>query len=233
MLTFVRIDQTFPLCDIDSIYKVEKKEFRDCLGSEFYKYLKNDLEDYSTVKEFDPDKTYSEGSLAVYKGLIYKALEETNATPSDICFWKLADKFKTACINEFWCLYLGEYLSWCILKNRLPYISTQITKLGTQKKFSDYSKAATDKEVDRLGYAIDRDIAISFENLDEHIKENPSCFLLYKGLDKHGCTKCGKVKKEYIDVYIDGEVYFEKYSVCAGQGECRTIKSRKNRYRVA
>lgn len=235
IIKFVSIASTFPPCDLKNIVKIEIKEFRDCLGSEFYKYLKSNLVDYSAAVNFESSTTYNEGDVVIYKGFLYKALEATNEIPVNCEKWVLAPKFNSDCLELLWCDYLGEYLSWCILKNRLPYIVIKIDGLGAQKNFSNNSKPADDKDIQHLARSIDRDISIAFENMDSFIKENPSCYLLYKGLDEHACKKCGCVKKNHIAVYTNGAVCCEPYVMmeCEESGDCAKIKRRKNKIRVA
>jgi hypothetical protein len=235
IVRFTRIADTFPLCDLQTIFKIEIKEFRECLGVDFYEYLKVNVVKYDYTS-YEKNKTYNIGEYVVHNGIIYQAIVQTSSIPTTITDWTLAPKFNSECLEYLWCNYLGELLAWSVLKNRLPYISTKIEGKGLLKKFDDYSRPAEYEDLKILNYSIDRDIAITFENLDAYIKANPNCYLLYKNLDKHACCGCGCIKKEYTHLYLNGMLYCEDaaYVTCnCDNDNCIGIKKRKNRYLAA
>ena len=194
IIEFLGLDSSFPKCSLRSIFTTEYYEFTECLGTAFYDKLKEDMVKYDCIK-YDNDKTYQEGDTVNWKGIVKIAIQETQGNlPDNIEFWEDAPKFKTPCYETLWCLFLGEYLSWQVLKTRLPFISNQITGNGVVKLAKDSKLTPADfKDLRCLDIAINREIEKTFKNMHHYMKHNNSggCYGWYKGVATKCCGGCG------------------------------------------
>lgn len=217
---FVNIpDADLPPCDLKSILQVELREFRNCLGSLFYETLKKDQVDYSAATAYTA-KEYQIGEVAIYQGTIYEATAASETLPTDVNNWTKAPKFGTQCYEDLWCLFLGEFLSWSVVRNRIPFLRAKISGQGINTHFGDHFNAASDKSYVTLQKAIDNNIAMAFENMDQWMRQHDdaeTCFGQYKGIATD-CCSCG---------------CSEKNSGCSCESSCVSAKKRKNKMRVA
>lgn len=185
-----------PSCDFRVIFGVEIAEFNSCLGRDFYNSLLAKL----NPRDFclwQSSKTYVVGDKVLFNNIVYKSLTvNTNKEPLGCNDdWEKQPKFNDACVENLWELYLGEYLSWVITRNRLPFLATQLTGSGLIKRFGEGFSAADNKDYNAIQASIARDIDRSFQNLDLFIKEDPTreCTKLYKGLEPiKYCSTCNK-----------------------------------------
>lgn len=202
-----------PPCEQRTIKQLEEKEFRDCIGFELYEQMQAALVDYSTTQQY-VSQEYTAGQTVVYKGDVYQAVETTSTIPTNATGWKLADKFSIEAYNALWCDYLGEYLSWVILRSRLAFMRSPI-KGGTITALfgSDY-RPASDDSYSSLQKVVNIRIGIVFGNMDHWLNNYDSGeeFENYKGLEKKSCKDTGK---------------------CNCGNNCLVNKKRKTRMRVA
>lgn len=200
------IDLDFQVCDLRTAVNVERFEFRECLGKEFYKDLKAALAEYECNKWVAKDEagdpiTYQVDDVVVYNGIFKVALNITTEIPSNKTDWANAPKFDASktCGTEYetlWCEYLAEYISLSVVKAELPRISTKISKDGLIKQFGPNFQAADSKANDSLLGWVDKKIAIVFSNMDEYMKDakeddGVDCFDNYKGIAETCCGDCG------------------------------------------
>lgn len=101
---------------------------------------------------YDPTLLYALDDLVSYQGTIYQAIDAvaTNEAPPRIDKWKQAPKFELDCVEQFWCTFLGEYLSLSVIVSKLPEIRTQITAEGVIQKAGDHFAPASDKAYEHL-----------------------------------------------------------------------------------
>lgn len=197
------IDLDFQVCDLRTAHNVERFEFRECLGKEFYKTLQSALASYENITWKAKDEAgdiieYEKDAVVVYNGIFKKALETTSAIPSDKSKWVNAPKFDDSkycgqIYEQLWCDYLAEFIALSVVKAELPRFATRISKDGLIKLFGQNFQAADSKEVDRIAGWIDKKIAIVFSNMDDWLKDNNinGCFDNYKGIANTCCGDCG------------------------------------------
>ncbi len=180
-------------CDLRDIFTVEVNEFNVCLGSEFYQYLKDNLIVYNACA-WNPTKNYVIGDLVTYNNIVYKALvDNINKEPLTCeAIWEAQPKFSSQCLNDLWEYYLGPYLSWQIIKSKLPFIATQLTSDGLIKRHGNNFSAADNNDFITIQKAAYKQSDMTFKNLDTFIRNNPTlpCVTKYKGLMPCKCDVC-------------------------------------------
>lgn len=240
IIKFTGLDASFNLCDQSLIDRVILKEFYDCIGIDFYKEIMKGLQTYEDVKGFNTDETYNVDDVVSYNGVLYIAIEEsTGVIPSSYGCWALAPKFsrqcsehevplgdkkgsiitKTICTcdyNEFWCSYLGPYLGFSVLKQRIPFIHNRITNDGIVRIENENIKAASQSGYNDLRIAVDSQISMLYELMIKYAKMNNvnGCYDLMKPLNISCCKSCG-VKE------------------CTCDDDCETNKEEENLYNVS
>lgn len=215
VISWSRIDASFPTCDINDIDEAVRYEFETCLGPAFYKELVDHLNDYSDGEDWHGGD-YSAGDVVIYKGVYWIANVDTNTEPTCSNDWQLAEKFDKECLNNLWCEgSLARYLALVVVKDTIPHAATKVTAGGIVKLFGEGFQQAGQSDVKLLQAAYNTKIQKSFELLDLWIKRNNSegCFDKYKGLDNGCCDQCGCQEEE-----------------C--QCGCITAKKTKNRYLI-
>lgn len=209
IITKSGIDLDFPVCELRVASLIEVNEFNGCLGKEFYKILKSCLSDYNCKiwcpkNENNETIQYELGEVVKYKGVLYVSIKSENeAIPSDREWWGFAPKFNTAkkcsaAYEELWCEYLCEYLALSIVKIRLPFIRTKVSKDGIISVHGSDFQAADKHSYQELCNAVDNMIAIVFGVMDDWMKSVNSndgdyagCFDNYKGIAISCCGDCG------------------------------------------
>lgn len=203
VVNFTPISIQFPRCDLRTLYGIEFNEGLNCLGMHFYNELLGDLVDYSGVLPYAQATSYNTGDLVAYKGVIYTALEDSlqGIIPTTINKWEPAPKFNKECFEKLWCNHLGEYLSWVVIRNRLPFISTQVTAEGLVKKIGEHFEAASDKDFHTVQKAVIAQVDRAFTNMHAYIMANNGnhCYDKYKGIiEQSDCgdnVDCKEAKK--------------------------------------
>ena len=196
---YVDIDRDFPVCKLKFILAIERHAFLANLGKEFYTVLRDAKVDYSTVQEYKNDTAYAVGAKVVYKGIVYINIEaSTGVPPSNYVNWELAPKFEGDCYNEFWCEYLAPYLSWLVVRDKLPVLLVQLKSEGLVKIFGNNFNAAGAKDYYIYQKHVVRKLDEAFDLLDdycktEHMKSNNNCFATYKGNEETSCGEPGHI----------------------------------------
>lgn len=212
---FLNLDNDFPSCDVRDIRQVVDKEVRDCIGNSFWQVLEDDLADYSDAENYIPGDEYTEGTVVAYNGTYWIAKRDTSAEigskPTDD--WGLAPKFSTECYETFWCWYLGEYLSWGVLKRRMPLIIFKFKATGVVKLAGVDFEAISSKDMTIIMGWIDSKISETMDNLDYYARNNNSthCFDKYKGIGIGICSNCGCSEGQCNCVSIKAEDNEEYY----------------------
>lgn len=232
----------FQVCNVAEAGAMIRAEFNDCLGMAFYDLLISQLNCYDYEK-YNPETTYNEGDVVGYKGVIYVNVKpSTNVIPSQNDCWKLAPKFKegecvtvdetigydkngepiiketevcTCDYNDFFCDYLGPYLSYVILRNRLPIIRVRITNDGIMTSNSQSLTSASKDAYSTLRISIDDTISCLFDDMVRYMKENPECFGLFKGIATDCCGGCGCLEES-----------------CKCPDDCSEVKANANEYEI-
>lgn len=193
--------QDVPPCDLANIRLIERKAFMDCLGIDFYNYLLSQLANYDPCIHYNANDSYDSGHVVYYEGTFYEATLTNSNLPTDSRFWKLAPKFSNECLNDLWCNYLGVYLAWLVIENRLPYLLVRVAAMGAVKGSSQYSEAAERADVNMLHGAVERDCKTALDCLHNELMSDKECYALYKEKNKAACGECGHVKQEYRKEY--------------------------------
>ena len=164
---FTQIQTPFSPCSFNQLYSIEYKEAMGCLGYEFWQTLINAKADFSTVEPYDADTTYNVDDRVSFEGEYKIALVQTSNLPSVATDWANAPRFAGSCTDsyeDFFCTFLGPYLAHVVLKERLPYIITQITDGGITYKGKSYS-AQDANLINDLTIAVDRDKNLAWKML--------------------------------------------------------------------
>lgn len=203
-ISLANINKEFPPCDIQSITQVEINAFDGCFTLDFYNSLLANLENYSSVQTWLSTTEYATGDLVLFMGRIYEALDDsTNKQPMTSTFWKLADKFTDATLNELWNTgLLGRWLSLQVIERTIPYMATQVTGKGlTQSVGSDYQPASS-KAVDSLQVRINQDVIQCLKVVKLFIKNNPTYnWIGLDDIEGCGCSSgktCNKKTGGYL-----------------------------------
>lgn len=181
-----------PLCDISNVFKVEYKMFKDFLGADFYKHLKDNLTDISAATQWNVG-SYELNDMVVFEGIVHKANKQTDTRPSNKDDWDLVDKFKTDCLNNLWCMFLCEALSWSVLRDRMPLLRVSISSAGITIIDKDNEKSLPTSDLRTLLKHVDEQITSCLEIMHDYMVENESsgCYDLYIGIANSCCEKCG------------------------------------------
>ena len=203
--TYSGVNLPFNPCNFRTAFNIELHEFRKCLGEDFRDELVEDLEDYSSVEEWDKEATYNAGDKVKFKGIYYIVKTGvtgiSNVLPTVSTKWDPAPKFGEDHVEELFCNFLAPYLALSILARQLPFIISQITDKGViQFEGRDYEPS--DKEaIERLEKAIYSTRTIILQNLDGYItKDENKVKTIFKSYIKNleisnSCNNCGKCKK--------------------------------------
>ena len=199
IIHYTGISKDFPRCSLRTISMVEYHEFRTCLGIAFYEELKEAKIDYSDAVQYANGTAYNVDDVVSYEGILYKNIKaSTGKIPKDDEYWILAPKFNKECFEELWCNYLAEYLSWRVIFDRIPFISTQIKAEGLVKIFGNTFQAAGSKDFETISKAILRSAERTWGNMNHFIKHHndDGCFDLYKEIAVGCCSECGELNEE-------------------------------------
>ena len=195
VVEFASITKEFPLCTIKTIRSIEFSNLLECLGQTLYDLITADLVDYSAVNLYDNTTAYVVGNVVCFKGLFYtNILNVTGTAPPNKTYWVLSPKFTTPCYETLYCQFLGEWVAWMIVLERMPFWFRQFKAEGLVKLMGKGFEAADLKDFQTVQAAVFRNVERSFENMDNYIKLNSTntCFTSYKPLGNSGCcTSCG------------------------------------------
>ena len=173
------ISQHFPMCNLKMIHQVEFYNLIDCFGELGYNTLLNHLVDYSGVEKYNSTTAYGAGDVVKYQGDIYVNLAgSTGVDPTNYEAWTEAPHFDDTCLENMYCLHLGEYLSWLVVKNRVPFIYSQIKAEGIVKVMKQDFESVSNGDLNSLMAAVTRNVELSLTNLLRYMSMNNStgCF---------------------------------------------------------
>lgn len=172
VIHFSGISRDFPPCDFRLIYNVELMEFRNCLGMDFHSELQGDRVDYSGENEWSNSVTYQAGDLVNRFGVTYLSKENNNNSEPPGTKWELAPKFTTTCYNDLWCMFLGEYLSWCAIRDKYAFVQYNLSGEGIQLTNTRAGRSADVDEFKIYGASVEKKISSLFQNMDYYLKNN-------------------------------------------------------------
>lgn len=191
IIFFTGLPKEFPACEWRVIFGIEYFEFTNKLGYDFYLKLISELVDYSSVADYDSTSNYTTGDFVKYSGIFYEAIDDsTGKSPNNTLYWKFAPRFATECYEILWCNFLGEYLSWCVVLDRLPLLANQIHQNGVVKLMSAVFEAADNKDFHVAMKSVSSKKDRCLFNLDNWMRTNndEKCFDLYIGLIDNSCS---------------------------------------------
>ena len=178
--------------------------------------------DYSGTLPYNPSSTYEIDAVVSFEGDFYISKEAVaiNQAPPLHTKWKLAPKLSDSCVDQFWCTFLGEFLSLAVIIDRLPHWRTQVTAEGPiQKMGESFVPANNDAYRELYGSFLGRKDSL-FRNMYKHVKSvlgsttESSCKELFdtlKFIEGSCCGGCG----EYLcdcscdDNCLDGRMLYE------------------------
>ena len=204
---FTGIGKDFPVLSLIDIRKIEEKEFLDCLGIPFYNDLIAALASY-TYASYSDVTAYVVGNVVEYQGVLYiNIVNSTGVIPTNTVNWKPATLFDSgnSCGSEyenFYCNYLGAYLSNCILLRRLPFIHNKIKGEGVISKFGNDYQAVSNRSYEEIKGAIRNEIKADLQLLRLHIArkkdEGLTCYDNFEeeeNISTSTCTDCNEELK--------------------------------------
>ena len=167
------IELGFNPCTFRELAKIEEWQVINCLGMELRAAMLAGQADYSEVTEYVAGE-YQEGAVVLWRGGYRKALVVTSRTPDVVTDWADAPRFDPAgeCAatwEAFFCDYLGPWLAWVVLSERLPYIATQVRDTGIQ--YGQNRVAMAGESYDTLERAIFRDSDRALELMRYRLRE--------------------------------------------------------------
>lgn len=185
------------VCDPSCINRIEYNEFLHCLGLDFYDFLKSCLNPMDNDVCYEADTTYNEGDVVNYEGKFYTATKDgvLNRLPVDSRCWKPTSMFSKRCLDILWCNFMGEYISWQIVYDRLPFMYRSMDK-GVLTKMLSQSKIGVEiEDLHTMMKAVLKAKETAFENMHSWMErasklpDYDGCYDLYKGLSS--CSCCG------------------------------------------
>ena len=141
--TPVKLD--FNPCTFRELYAIEYAEAVRCIGATLWNAMVANLVDYSSARPY-VTKSYAVGDAVVWRGGYRVALVETTQAPDYAVAWGDAPRFGSATYEDLFCSFLGPYLAYVALSQRLPYILTQVTDQGMNYGGRRYNA----QDVDRI-----------------------------------------------------------------------------------
>lgn len=168
--------------------------------------------DYTGTDLYDPMSMYAVDDVVIYNGVYYIAIDSVaaNEAPPQNDKWKFAPKFNLECVDQFWCTFLAEYLSLCVVVSKLPEIRTQITAEGTIQKVGEHFAPASDKAYEHLYASFLGRKDDVFANMVRFVKSEikkvtGECLDFYNTLKFIGTNCCGDCGCAYDDCLCDDE----------------------------
>jgi len=195
VVNFASIAKEFPKCNIRTIKAIEFENLLECLGQKMYEAIMDDLVDYSAVILYSNTTAYVVGNIVCFDGLFYTNISDVTGTaPPNKTFWVLSPKFGTACYETLFCQFLGEWIAWLVVQERIPFWFRQFQPEGLVKKMGKTFEGVDVQDFRVVQKAVYRNVERAFENIDNYIKLNfdNTCYVDYKPLGVSGCCNtCG------------------------------------------
>lgn len=114
VLIYSVADREFGVEKIEQFREITESDYiRNLLGEDFYLELLDDVNDWSTVSEWDSETTYSLNNIVFWKGWVFKSTQGSNTEePSKFATkWIEAPKFTISEFNTLWKKYLSKAVS--------------------------------------------------------------------------------------------------------------------------
>lgn len=133
VVRFNAIDQNVSANQVGRyIYLTERMLAREYIGNDLYTAMLADAQDFSDLEEYRSTTTYLVDHLVIYRGLVFKSLQNANSghLPSDPSWWVLEDKFTEDAYNDFWIKHLREFLATSTWDRASRFLYTQVKAKG-------------------------------------------------------------------------------------------------------
>lgn len=135
------VKREYPLDNL-AMFKdiVESHYLRNCFGKDFYAALKADVNDWSTVTEWEAG-TYALNDLVSWNGLILRSTQAANTQEPSLTAsqWVAASKFDESEYTTLWNTYLCQIIANKILMACVVPDSYRATAKGLMKSTEDSS----------------------------------------------------------------------------------------------
>lgn len=176
------------------IEDIVENEFNECLGFDYRGELEADLADYTDAQKYAVGN-YAEKDIVIFEGIYYEALRATSSSPNNSEDWKTAPKFLTTCIENFWCKYLGRYLSLKVFRNSITPNSIRLSDNGLTARFGDNFRDAKTSETSAYVNWLDSQIEMVGSNMKKYVarekEKDAPCFENFGVLEKECNCGCG------------------------------------------
>ena len=201
IVDFTPVQTPFNVCTFRELYPIEYREARECLGVDLWSAMVDALADYSAAAEYIAGTTYPAETVVKFQGVFKVAKVETSNLPSFAADWESAPRFTGACAvsyEGFFCYFLGPYLSFVVLSERVPYLLGRLGDKGVNYGGRSYSESAGStgaEAVNALKKAIYRDRQLAWNNLAHYLAQDTQkesgCFEGFQGYDVATLCGCG------------------------------------------
>jgi hypothetical protein len=199
VIDYAEYRDSFPPTAIKLIAEVERWEFSNRLGWDFYEQMLSDLTDLSGAVKY-VSGTYAIGDIVIYNQRYYTAKANgVTSQPPTVQDWKETEKFESDCFNILWCEYLARYLSLCVIQNHKPTALLSMAAGHLVQPLSNDFQAPTKAAIDADLRGIELLRVKAFDNLDAYIKRVmagedivlQACYDKYINLPENSTTNCG------------------------------------------
>lgn len=210
----------FNPCPLRELYRIERTEAINCLGVKFWEAMVAAMADYSDATTYTEGTTYEIGEVVLWSNARYRiATKQTTFNPDYAADWNDAPKFAksgscAADYEDLFCTFLGPWLAFVVLSERLPYIVTPVTDQGIEYGGRKINAQDADR-YQTLERAIFRDREKSYLLLEEFLSQptnrEKTCFQLWKGneeteqptcgCNKATCDECKKRRPRHVGRY--------------------------------
>lgn len=205
VVDFTPVQEPFSPCTLQELYLIEygEAETGTCLGGLWHAMVAA-LADYTEARQYrDRADGYLAGEVVTWKGGYRVARTDTIQAPDNRDHWRDAPKFIGPCADfyaDLYCNFVGPYLAFVVISERLPYLITQITDRGMSYGGRAYN--GQDESLMKSVYsAVFRDrnktraILDSFLTGQSSLPANTACLIGWPGLvldkDALHSTACG------------------------------------------
>lgn len=203
LVKFAPVNSKFDAATLCSVLDVEEETlFRECLGFELYEDMKKDLKTVPDASTFVELRSYNAGDFVIVNGVIFECLVAGAYYGVANSYFKPIKKFNSDKYENLWNSYLGKLISWRCFYSVVVYKAIDFTNTGLMRNKTDYSDAASTKEISFFKHEFEGDMRDLFANMDAFLRRNASIYQLYKpnmSSGNCGCepdTSCGTLRKK-------------------------------------
>lgn len=156
------VGNEFSLGTISKIKKdTEEAFFNDCLGTDLYDEMLEDVKEYPSAITWNNATTYGAGDYAILFDQILesKVAGNTNNNPeSDIAneFWKVAAKFDNPAFEDLYTKYLRQLLANLIAKDAGPIDTIKANAKGFTMSVAPDGSGQASADIKTIEYALRR-----------------------------------------------------------------------------